>query len=810
MRCPSPYPPSSPFLLLFLLVSFLSSFSSSAPLNSLYKGSFLSVEDESDFLISPDKSFTSGFYMVGTNAFCFAIWFTNSTAKTVVWMANRDRPVNGHGSRISLQKDGSMVLTDFDGSTIWYIDHITDAQKAELLNNGNLILVNSQGMVLWQSFDFPTDTLISGQPLTKNLTLISAKGEGMHSSGYYSLFFNDFDILSLRYDSPEISSVYWPDPSPTGNVYQSGRTNYNSSRIANFDDMGRFTSSDRTKFSASDMGLGIKRRLTIDYDGNLRFYSLDESSGSWNITWEALPQQCMVHGLCGKNGICVYTPKPKCSCPPGYEKSDPSDWNQGCKPKITRNCSKDQKVKLVSLPHTDFYGYDLDYFPSISFETCMNLCLTNCSCEAFSYRLSGDGICFMKSELFNGYTSPHYKVTMHLKLSESLEIADDYTPNGSDPNCGSIKSESSLGSSVMYNTQSRRTTTWVYLYSFVSAIGVVEALFVISGWWFLFRKHGMPKSMEDGYTAISSQFRKFSYTELRKATSNFTEELGRGCSGSVYKGILGDNRVVAVKKLGDVIEGEEGFWAELSTFGRINHMNLVRMWGFCSERIHKLLVYEYVENGSLAKHLFGNVYSSDISTLLGWKERFNIALGAARGLAYLHHECLEWIVHCDIKPENILLDSDFEAKVADFGLSKLSPRGGRSGFEFSRARGTKGYMAPEWAFNLPITAKVDVYGYGVVLLEIVKGVRLSNWVMVDGEVEAELRRFLREVKGKVERGEDSWVEDAVDPRLKGKFDRNQAATMVEIGISCVDEDRSKRPSMDAVVQALLECEAEPI
>ncbi|XP_042475319.1 putative receptor protein kinase ZmPK1 [Macadamia integrifolia] len=812
MRRPSFFPSLS-FILLFILASFLSSFTSAATQNFLDRGSSLSVEDQSDLLTSPDKSFTAGFYEVGSNAFCFSIWFTNSLNRTVLWMANRDKPVNGRRSTFSLRKDGIMVLADLDGSIVWSSnDTVTNAQKAELLNTGNLVLRDPKGIILWQSFDSPTDTLLPLQTFSQIKKLVSAQGEGMYSSGYYNFFFDNDNVLRLIYDGPEISSIYWPNVDLS--VFQNGRTSYNSSRIAILDEMGRFTSSDRMTFSASDLGFGIRRRLTMDYDGNLRLYSLNESNGLWNITWEALQQMCYVHGLCGRNGICVYTPEPKCSCPPGYEMSDQQDWNQGCKPKFDhQNCDPNRKVRFVKLPQVDFYGFDLDTLQDKSFEACRDLCSNNCSCQAFGYRLTGEAKCFMKSALFNGYNSPNFPGSIYLKLPETLKTSEEFFFDGSDAICGSSKIQKS-SSSITYAMQGGKTK-WVYLYAFVSILGAIEILFITLGWWFIFRGNGMPTSVEDGYQAISNQFRKFTYRELRRSTNKFKEELGRGGSGAVYKGVLGDNRVVAVKRLGGVIQGEEEFWAEVSTFGRINHMNLVRMWGFCSEKVHRLLVYEYVENGSLDKHLFSNVNSSgyhncDGYTLLGWKERFKIALGAAKGLAYLHHECLEWIIHCDVKPENILLDRDFEPKIADFGLAKLSQRGS-SGSEFSRIRGTKGYMAPEWALNLPITAKVDVYSYGVVLLEIVKGIRLTSWALVDGdeEQEAMLTRFMREVRRKIQNGDDLWIEDAVDPRLKGQFNRNQAATVVEIGISCLDEDRSKRPTMDAVVKALFECEDEP-
>ncbi|KAI3507433.1 hypothetical protein L1887_22419 [Cichorium endivia] len=300
---------------------------------------------------------------------------------------------------------------------------------------------------------------------------------------------------------------------------------------------------------------------------------------------------------------------------------------------------------------------------------------------------------------------------------------------------------------------------------------------------------------------ISSQFRSFTYQELVKATRNFKVEIGRGGSGTVYKGVLEDERVVAVKRLGDVSDGGE-FWAEVSTIGKINHMNLVRMWGLCSQKQHRLIVYEYVENLSLDQRLFS-------SSFLQWKERFKVAIGIAKGLAYLHHECLEWVIHCDVKPENILLDDSFEPKIADFGLAKLSQRGSQ-GSEFTRIRGTKGYMAPEWASNLPITAKVDVYSYGVVVLEMARGIRLSNIVVQEGEAEeSELMRFVKVMKMKLHKKEmESWIEEIIDSRLGGLFSRKQAAKLVEVGLSCVEEDRNKRPTMGSVVQVLIDCESE--
>ncbi|XP_068318739.1 putative receptor protein kinase ZmPK1 [Pyrus communis] len=785
----------------FLTFAFITLFSLSSSAipktrNRLSRGSSLSVQDDSDFLTSPDESFTCGFYGVGTNAFWFSIWFTKSVDRTVVWTANRDRPVNGLGSRLSLGRDGAMVLTDVDGTAVWGPPVNSSSSRADtavLLDSGNLVLRDKRGKVLWQSFDFPTHTLLPNQPFTKSKKLISTLGKGTFGTGYFSFSFDNDNVLKLMFDGPDTSSLYWPDPDY--NVFASGRTSYNSSRVAVLDDLGKFSSSDELQFGASDAGSSAKRRLTMDYDGNLRLYSLESVTGLWVVTWAAMTEPCKVRGICGRNGICIYTPQQKCSCPPGYEVADTSDWKEGCKPMFNRSYLRSQQVKFVQIEQVDFYGFDLNYTESTSFQNCTKLCLDDFRCEGFSYRIT-EAKCYTKGALFNGYKSPNFPGSMYIRLPLSVKTSLPVNLNASN----TCRKNVTKVVPLMYGSTARRVK-WVYMYWFAFAIGALEVLFIASAWWLLFRRHSAAAPKEDGYHIISSQFRKFRYAELKKATKNFKEELGRGASGAVYKGVLVDGRVVAVKKLADIYHGEEVFWAEVSTIGKINHMNLVRIWGFCSDKKHKLLVSEHVENGSLDKHLFP-------PNFLGWQERFKVAIGIAKGLAYLHHECLEWVIHCDVKPENILLDGNFEPKISDFGLAKLTQRGNLSSV-FSQIRGTKGYMAPEWALNLPITAKVDVYSFGVVILELVKGIRLSSWVVEDtDDLESELTRFVRVAKWKIQCGKDLWIEDMMDPRLNGQFSRIQAAKMVEIGISCVEEERSKRPTMDSVVKILLECEGE--
>jgi serine/threonine protein kinase len=247
----------------------------------------------------------------------------------------------------------------------------------------------------------------------------------------------------------------------------------------------------------------------------------------------------------------------------------------------------------------------------------------------------------------------------------------------------------------------KRTSSMVKFFLWLSiVVGGLEFVLFFVIFVFLNKTNKKSNANEhNNYHALLG-FRRYSYSELKLATKNFSNEIGRGGGGIVYRGTLPDQRHAAIKRLNEAQQGEGEFLAEVSIIGRLNHMNLIEMWGYCVEGKHRLLVYEYMENGSLAATL------SSKSIILDWSKRYDIALGISRVLAYLHEECLEWILHCDIKPQNILLDSNFQPKLADFGLSKLKNRNNlNNNLEFSMIRGTRGYMAPEWIFNLPITFK---------------------------------------------------------------------------------------------------------
>ncbi|KAJ1259675.1 hypothetical protein BS78_10G174000 [Paspalum vaginatum] len=797
---------SSACLLLITLIHLLSSASA---YDFLSAGSSLSVEHSSDVLHSPDGTFTCGFHNISLNASTFSIWFSGPSERTVVWSANPLHPVYTWGSKVKLDADGSMVLKDYNGQIVWTNNvSASDAGhvQAQLLGTGNLIVKGRGGAILWQSFDSPTDTLLPTQIITAPTKLVSTNR--LLVPGHYSFHFDDQYLLSLFDDEKDISFIYWPNPSRT--IWEKLRVSFNSTTSGAVDTWGHFLGSDNATFTAADWGPGIMRRLTLDYDGNLRLYSLNKADRKWSVTWMAFPQLCKVRGLCGENGICVYTPVPACACAPGFEVIDPSDRSKGCRPKSNITCDV-QKVKFARLPHTDFFGSDTSVHRFVSHDHCKNICLHDCSCKGFAY-WEGTGDCYPKSVLRGGVTLHHLGSTgtMYIKIPKGIEVLEASIPQSQPfgpkyaPDCSTTNKYFIVDFMDMLKTD-QSEQKYLYFYGFLSAIFLAEIMFVALGWFILRRERRELRGVwpaESGYEMITNHFRRYTYRELVSATRKFKDELGRGAAGIVYKGVLEDNRAVAVKKLAEINQSEEEFQHELNVISRIYHMNLVRVWGFCSDGPHRILVSEYFENGSLDKILFGR-QSPEIS--LGWKHRFNIALGVARGLAYLHHECSEWVIHCDVKPENILLDENLVPKIADFGLAKLLNRGG-SNINVSKIQGTRGYLAPEWVSSLPITAKVDVYSFGVVLLELLKGARISDMEDdEDAEADMVLGRITRMAKEKLmlDGHEQSWIASFIDTRLNGQFNNLQARTMMRLAVSCLEEDRDRRPTMENVAQILL-------
>ncbi|XP_022136526.1 rust resistance kinase Lr10-like isoform X2 [Momordica charantia] len=283
---------------------------------------------------------------------------------------------------------------------------------------------------------------------------------------------------------------------------------------------------------------------------------------------------------------------------------------------------------------------------------------------------------------------------------------------------------------------------------------------------------------------------RFTAQQLYNFTSNYSTRLGSGGFGEVYKGKFpnGVNIAVKVLKKSSDKRAEEQFMAEIGSICRTYHINLVRLYGFCYDHFMSALVFEYMDNGSLDKYLFGKRQEIE------WGKLHDIAIGTARGLAYLHEECHQRIIHYDIKPANILLDNNFFPKVGDFGLAKLCNRD-ITHISFSGYRGTPGYMAPEFLMtNYPITHKCDVYSFGMVLFEII-GRKSNAGTTISGNPDW----FPQHVWDAYENGK---LAELIVACGIGEEDREKASKACEVALWCVQDSPDGRPPMSAVVKML--------
>lgn len=254
----------------------------------------------------------------------------------------------------------------------------------------------------------------------------------------------------------------------------------------------------------------------------------------------------------------------------------------------------------------------------------------------------------------------------------------------------------------------------------------------------------------------------------------------------MFEGSIGDQKV-AVKRLDGVGQGKREFLAEVETIGSIHHINLVKLIGFCADKSNRLLVYEYMSNGSLDKWIF----SKDQNHTLDWQTICKIITDIGKGLSYIHEECRQRIAHLDIKPQNILLDDKFNAKVSDFGLAKLIDRDQEQ--VMTRMRGTRGYLAPEWLTSV-ITEKVDVYSFGVVVVEIVCGRKNLDYSQPEESIH--LISLLQETI------KMNKLEEIVSHDNDMKLHLEEAIKMIKLAVWCLQIDCSKRPSMSTVVKVL--------
>ncbi|KAK4260204.1 hypothetical protein QN277_003350 [Acacia crassicarpa] len=324
--------------------------------------------------------------------------------------------------------------------------------------------------------------------------------------------------------------------------------------------------------------------------------------------------------------------------------------------------------------------------------------------------------------------------------------------------------------------------------SFLLAAIIVAIHYIFNS----YKSHKESQEIVDKFLKDYAELRptRYSYAEIKRITNQFKDKLGEGSFGTVFKGNISSEFQVAVKILSDSIIGNgEEFIIEIGMMAKVHHVNITRLVGFCAQGFRRALVYEYLPNGSLQNFINS---LGQRKNFISWTQLQEIALGIAKGIEYLHHGCEKRILHFDIKPHNVLLDSDFTPKISDFGLAKLCSKN-QSVVSMTNARGTFGYMAPEMFFRNfgNVSHKADVYSFGMLLLEMIGGRRITN----DAEEEAAHIYYPK------------WIHDVLEGRKDLRIHEDEEDAMIAkklgiVGLWCIQWHAVDRPSMQVVVQML--------
>ncbi|XP_051217299.1 G-type lectin S-receptor-like serine/threonine-protein kinase At2g19130 [Lolium perenne] len=784
------------FLLLLLVLGHtftLQILASSVATNFISPGQELVYGDN---LFSLDGKFALGFFQTGSKShntlnWYFGIWFSKVPTITPVWVANCDDPIKEPALvRFTISRDGNLVVLDKpNNSMIWssQVSIRTNTTIAVLTNNGNLVLQNtlSSSDILWQSFDHPTDTFLPGAKIgwdkDTGLTrrLVSRKNLIDPARGRYCYELGPKGLILTPLNS---SIVYWSSGEWNGQ-YFSLIPEMVSHNLIDF----KFVNNKHEEyFTFTLLNDTMIMHHRLDVSGQMKTLIWDEVSQAWLGSYSNPKAQCDVYALCGPFTVCSDNPAQYCSCMKGFSIRSQEDWelsdrSGGCVRNTPLNCKSNRSTTGMT---DEFYSMSNVELPQNAYKIgaatsareCENVCLRYCSCTAYSFI---DSICTIWHEELINVKQQHI---------------DTMDTNGA------VLYLRLAAKEMQTRKSGKRVTIRVTTIIIVTALSLLALILLV----FLLtilrnnrgRSGGTLKNLQDGGGIIA-----FRYTDLQRATKNFLEKLGAGGFGSVFKGYLTESATIAVKRLDGACQGEKQFRAEVASIGVIQHINLVRLIGFCCEGERRLLAYEHMPNRSLDMHLFQNN-----STVLGWSTRYKIALGVARGLAYLHERCQDLIIHCDIKPQNILLDASFVAKIADFGMAKLMGR------DFSRvlttARGTAGYLAPEWISGVAITAKVDVYSYGMVLMEIISG-RQNSIEQYNAGGDCAVFFPVHAAQMLLE----GDVASLVDEKLSGDVNLEEAERLCKVACWCIQDDESDRPTMGEVVrilEGLLDLEVPPM
>ncbi|KAL4387722.1 hypothetical protein GQ457_09G001780 [Hibiscus cannabinus] len=782
---------------------------------------------DGDTLTSEDQTFELGFFSPENSTFRFVgIWY-KIDVQAVVWVANRDSPISNRNGVFRLGVDGNLVVLNGNNSLVWSsnVTGLSNNTAAILQDTGNLVLSNNDSIgdtsrAHWQSFDEPTDTFLPGMRVPVN----SAIGEFRVFRSWKSASDPSPGNYTMGVDpngGPQI--VIWDH---MGRRWRSGQWNSviftgipNMSNIASFLYGFKLSQPDENRtqyFTYDPSDPSDLLRFRLSWDGREHQLRWNDDGETWTMmqTQPDPANICDIYNYCGNHAVCDNSKAPKCSCLDGFRPRVPNQWSRGnwsggCERRVQLQCQRTNGTTTNTTARQNgeqdgFKGTRRVKLPdssslllsAMNTDACKSSCLGNCSCTAYAF-VSGIGCMIWEGDLVD---------LQHVDQAGTLQFF--YRVHNSELDGG------------------RKISNTVIIV--ISVLG--SCLLVVSIWLLCrFKKKvkrlpvvsSMPCCKEEDVAVLNESKNKdfsadlsgptdiildgsqvngpeltiINFSSVAAATKNFCEanKLGKGGFGTVYKGELSGGQEIAVKRLsGSSGQGLEEFKNEIILIAKLQHRNLVRLLGCSIEGEEKMLIYEYLPNKSLDYFLF----DESKRAMLDWRTRFSIIEGIARGLLYLHRDSRLRIIHRDLKASNILLDAEMNPKISDFGMARIFG-GNQHEANTVRVVGTYGYMSPEYAMEGLFSVKSDVYSFGVLLLEIISGRRNTSFRSSD-------------YTSLIAYAWSLWNEDKamelVDPSIRDSCSTNEVLKCIHIGMLCVQDSATHRPTMAAVV-LMLESEA---
>ncbi|XP_060209560.1 G-type lectin S-receptor-like serine/threonine-protein kinase At4g27290 isoform X2 [Lycium barbarum] len=795
----------SSFVMFYLLLTFLSL--NSSPIFGQENQHYASIGNKIDAkksiiigvtIVSSGGNFELGFFATqNTSNYYLGIWYKDISPQTVMWVANRETKLSFSemGNAEFRIRNGNLVLLNGTRRIIWSTNVNSknpNSVTAVLGDDGNFVLrdgINSTSRILWQSFDHLSNTFVPGSKIsynkkTKELKSITSwRSLEDPSSGPFSIEIDPIGgAFRAMWNGTEEywSSGTWNGDTFTNLPHTKPHTTVNNTYI-NDDKEISFT---YTLYSPL-----LISRFVIDVTGELKQFTWIDSSKQWNVFFLRPAQPCNVYAYCGAFGTCNPNSSSLCSCLPGFVPRLDNDWDlnifsQGCVRKANLICGSSSApfkdkfwlMSRVTLPK---------YYETIrvtSATECESTCFNNCSCTAYAY--DGSECLNWSRELLNLQQLPQDDQqgrNLFIKLAASDFPSDQAT---------------------------KQKQSSMRVKAIIPAIVSVIILLVCCFTYIYFRRRIAQRkvqrnhldqwqSSENAINDLTNEDENiidvpfFSFESILAATDHFSEAnmLGRGGFGPVYKGKFPGGRDIAVKRLSTQSgQGIEEFKNEVLLIARLQHRNLVRLLGYCVKGNEQIVLYEYLSNRSLDTFIF----DKENRILLDWKKRFNIILGIARGLSYLHHDSRLRIIHRDLKTSNVLLDEGMNPKISDFGLARIV-QGNTTQANTSKVVGTYGYMSPEYALDGLFSTKSDVFSFGVVILEIISGRRNTGFYNEGTNLLGHAWRLWTEEK----------AINLVDESLhESTCNIDEVIKCINIGLLCVQENSSDRPNMSNVILML--------